>query len=102
MVPDEDGNIHAGRFGQKSPFPDLFQFTESAFFNELGITNKFNLTKHLPQGLPYPSACAPDNNNPNDVEGNDLIPSYRFNEMLAPVAPNRSHPAGKTDFHTPA
>ena len=100
MVPDENGNIHAGRFGQKSTFPDLFQFTESAFFNELGITNKFNLTKHLPQGLPFAAKCNPDTESPNDVNGNDLIPSYQFNEMLAPVAPTGSNTAGKTVFET--
>jgi CxxC motif-containing protein (DUF1111 family) len=100
MVPDENGNIHAGRFGQKANIVDVFEFTESAFFNELGITNKFNPTKHLPQGLPFAAKCNPDNNSPNDVNGNDLVPSYLFNEMLAPVAPTGSNAAGKTVFET--
>jgi CxxC motif-containing protein (DUF1111 family) len=98
MVPDQNGNIHIGRFGQKDTIPNLLMFTASAFDNEAGITNAYFPVKHLPQGLPYPAACAPDQNNPNDVNGHDFLQAYQFNELLAPVAPNNPNPAGKTVF----
>jgi CxxC motif-containing protein (DUF1111 family) len=87
MVPDQNGNIHAGRFGQKANVPNLLMFTAFAFNNELGITNAFFPVQHLPQGLPYPAACAPDTNNPEDVNGINFLQAYQFNELLAPVAP---------------
>lgn len=98
MVPDQNGAIHPGRFGQKANIPNLLMFTASAFNNEAGITNAFFPAKHLAQGLPYPAACAPDPNNPNDVNGEDFLQAYQFNELLAPVAPGDPNPAGKTVF----
>ena len=99
MVPDENGNLHVGRFGQKDNIVDLFQFTEEAFFNEMGITNKYNTVKHLPQGLPAPDVCSPDKNSPNDVNGGFLIPTYQFQELLAPATPLTGNSAGQTVFN---
>lgn len=102
MVPDQNtaqnGIMHVGRFGQKAFVPNLLMFTAMAFHDEVGITNAFFPVKHLPQGLPYPTKCAPDTNNPNDVNGADFIQSYQFNELLAPVTPGPPNQAGKTDF----
>jgi CxxC motif-containing protein (DUF1111 family) len=98
MVPDQDGNIHIGRFGQKDNIPNLLMFTASAFNNELGITNTYFPVKHLPQGLPYPAACAPDQNDPNDVNGTDFLEAYQFNELLAPVTPGSPNPTGQKVF----
>lgn len=98
MVPDQNGAIHVGRFGQKASIPNLLMFTASAFNNEAGITNAFFPVKHLAQGLPYPAACALDPNNPNDVNGEDFLQAYQFNELLAPVAPGPPNQAGKTVF----
>ncbi|HEY6274644.1 MAG TPA: di-heme oxidoredictase family protein [Terriglobales bacterium] len=98
MVPDQNGATHVGRFGQKASIPNLLMFTASAFNNEAGITNAFFPVKHLPQGLPYPAACAPDPNNPDDVNGEDFLHAYQFNELLAPVTPGNPNPAGKTVF----
>jgi hypothetical protein len=98
MVPDQNGNVHIGRFGQKDNVPNLLMFTANAFNNELGITNAYFPVKHLPQGLPYPAACAPDQNNPNDVSGDNMLEVYQFNELLAPVIPNNPNPAGKKVF----
>jgi CxxC motif-containing protein (DUF1111 family) len=91
MVPDQNGNIHAGRFGQKATIPNLLMFTAFAFNNEIGITNAYFPVQHLPSGQPYPPACATDLNNPEDVDGNDFLEAYQFNELLAPVAPNQSN-----------
>jgi CxxC motif-containing protein (DUF1111 family) len=94
MVPDQNGNIHVGRFGQKANIPNLLMFTAFAFNNEIGITNAFFPVKHLPQGLPYPRACDIDANSPQDVNGKDFLQAYQFNELLAPVAPQP--PTGQT------
>lgn len=78
-------------------------FTAFAFNNEIGITNAYFPVQHLPQGRSYPSACAPDTNNPEDVDGADLLPTYQFNELLAPVTPQPSTQqtlAGKAVFES--
>jgi CxxC motif-containing protein (DUF1111 family) len=103
MVPDQNGDIHAGRFGQKATIPNLLMFTAFAFNNEIGITNAYFPVQHLPSGQPYPPACANDSNSPEDVDGNDFLEAYQFNELLAPVAPNRSNSqtqAGKAVFES--
>ena len=96
MVPDENGVIRPGRFGQKSSIVSLFQFTADAEFNELGITTSagpfgvasaFNLSEHLPQGQPFPSACQSDNNTPQDVGQANMIKMTQFMALMAPIPP---------------
>jgi Di-haem oxidoreductase, putative peroxidase len=87
MVPDQFGNTHVGRFGQKSSIPNLLMFTAFAFWNEMGITNAYNPNKHLPQGQPIPPLCTNDTNSPNDVDGTDFVRTFLFNALLAPVTP---------------
>jgi len=87
MVPDQNGAFHVGRFGQKASVPNLLMFTALAFARELSITNAFFPVPHLPQGQPFPAACQPDADNPEDVDGKDFVQAYQFNEMLGPVAP---------------
>ena len=96
MVPDENGVIRPGKFGQKLSEVSLFQFNAHAEFNELGITtnsgpfgipSQFNPNEHLPQGLAYPSACQPDNNAPQDVSQTNMIKMTQFLELLAPLPP---------------
>jgi hypothetical protein len=96
MVPDENGTVRPGKFGQKLNIVSLFQFTANAEFNELGITNTNSLfgtasqffpTEHLPQGLPYPSACQSDANSPQDVLQVNMIKMTQFEELLAPIPP---------------
>ncbi|HEV2379240.1 MAG TPA: di-heme oxidoredictase family protein [Terriglobia bacterium] len=98
MVPDQNGNIHVGRFGQKSTFPTLLSFTAAAFNNETGITNAYFPVQHLPSGLPYPPKCAPDTHNPEDSTGSFMLQAHQFNELLAPVVPGPPNSAGKTVF----
>jgi Di-haem oxidoreductase, putative peroxidase len=94
MVADENGTIRPGRFGQKMDAVTLFQFTANAEYHELGITTnsdffgisaEFNPNEHLPQGLPYPPDCQPDNNSPQDVAQVNMIKITQFNELLAPI-----------------
>jgi hypothetical protein len=96
MVPDENGTVRPGRFGQKLNVVSLFQFTANAEFNELGITNTNSLfgtasqffpNEHLPQGLPYPSACQSDPNSPQDVNQVNMIKMTQFQALLAPIPP---------------
>jgi CxxC motif-containing protein (DUF1111 family) len=96
MVPDENGVIRPGKFGQKLNEVSLFEFNAHAEFNELGITtnsgpfgipSQFNPDEHLPQGLPYPSACQPDSNAPQDVAQDNMIKETQFLALLAPIPP---------------
>ena len=96
MVLDEYDTLRPGKFGQKLNVVSLFQFTANAEFNELGITNsnsifgnadQFFPNEHLPQGLPYPSACESDTNNPQDVNQANLIKMTQFQALLAPIPP---------------
>jgi hypothetical protein len=91
MVPDQNGQMHVGRFGQKASIPNLLMFTAFAFWNELGITNAFNPNKHLPQGQPIPPLCVDSPNSPNDVNGKDFVMTFLFNALLAPVTPQPSN-----------
>lgn len=90
MVPDENGVIRPGKFGQKSTIVTLYEFNFNAEFNELGMTNTAFPNKHLPQGLPYPSACVDDPNNPNDVNYTVAIKNTQFVSLLAPIPPGQS------------
>jgi len=111
MVPDENGVSRPGKFGQKLSEVSLFQFNAHAEFNELGITtnsgpfgipSQFNPNEHLPQGLPYPSACQPDNNAPQDVSQTNMIKMSQFIALLAPIPPqppNSQTQAGLTVFN---
>jgi len=101
MVADENGVVRPARFGQKLNVVSLFQFTGNAEFNELGITSSFFPNEHLPQGLPYPTACQPDANSPQDVSQINLIKMTQFNALLAPIAPQpptTTTTAGKVVF----
>ncbi len=100
MVSDENGTIRPGKFGQKLSNVTLFQFTYNAEFNELGITNNagpfgtasmFFPNEHLPQGLPYPSACQPDANSPQDVSQVNALKMTQFESLLAPIPPQPSN-----------
>ena len=112
MVPDESGVIRPGKFGQKLDAVSLFQFNANAEFNELGITtgagpfgvaSMFNSSEHLPQGLPFPTACQPDTNAPQDVSQVNMIKMTQFEALLAPIPPQpptSASTAGETVFNT--
>ncbi|MGO8795897.1 MAG: di-heme oxidoredictase family protein [Candidatus Sulfotelmatobacter sp.] len=101
MIPDENGVVRPGKFGQKLNVVSLFQFTANAEFNELGITNDNSLfgvsnqffpTEHNPQAyaennMTYPTACQPDGNTPQDVDQVNIIKMTQFQSLLAPIPP---------------
>lgn len=101
MIPDENGVVRPGKFGQKLNVVSLFQFTANAEFNELGITNDNSLfgvsnqffpTEHNPQAyaennMTYPTACQPDGNTPQDVNQVNIIKMTQFQSLLAPIPP---------------
>jgi Di-haem oxidoreductase, putative peroxidase len=96
MVPDENGVIRPGKFGQKLDAVSLFQFNANAEFNELGITTSsgpfgvpsaFNPNEHLPQGQPFPVACQSDTASPQDVSQSNMIKITEFVALLAPIPP---------------
>jgi CxxC motif-containing protein (DUF1111 family) len=85
MVPDQFGNLHVGRFGQKANVPNLLFFTASAMFDELGITTPIFLNEHLPQGIgPIPLACESISKSPQDTDGANTVSIYQFESFLAP------------------
>jgi CxxC motif-containing protein (DUF1111 family) len=112
MVPDENGVVRPGKFGQKGNIVSLFQFIANAEFNELGITNTNSLygvasaffpTEHLPQGLPFPNPCQTDPDPIQDVNQVNMIKMDQFIALLAPIAPqpsNSSIAAGQVVFET--
>ena len=86
MVPDQNGQIHVGRFGQKASIPNLLFFTLSAMFNELGITSPVFPNEHIPSGDQVISpGCETDPNDPQDVNGANSVSMYQFQAMLAPA-----------------
>ncbi len=96
MVPDQFGNLHVGRFGQKASVPNLLFFTVSAMFNELGITTPIFPNEHLPQGIgPIPSACESSPNSPQDTDGANSVSIYHFEVFLAPNTPLALTPAAQ-------
>ena len=111
MVPDENGIIRPGRFGQKLTEVSLFQFNADAEFHEIGITTNsgpfgvpsaFNPNEHLPQGLPFPSTCNTDTNSPQDVNQGNMIKITQFTALLAPLppaAPTSATTAGQIVFN---
>jgi hypothetical protein len=110
MVPDENGIVRPGKFGQKLNNVSLFEFVANAEFNELGITSTNSLfgvasaffpTEHLPQGQSFPNPCQPDDNTPQDVKQANMIKMTQFLSLLAPIPPqpsNTSIAAGEIVF----
>jgi len=58
MTRDDDGTLHAGRFGWKAETPTLEQFVAEAFRNELGITNPRAPVDLTPPSTAPTSECA--------------------------------------------
>ena len=115
-VPDQNGVLHVGRFGQKGQFPNLLHFTLGAMFNELGITDPVKTSfqdftvNHNPGGMPFTQGCNPDAGNPiedimNGVQGINSVQMYQFEALLAPVPTSgsgniKSMQTGKSAFET--
>lgn len=96
MVPDQNGDLHVGRFGQKASVPTLLFFTLSAMFNELGITSPTFLDEHIPSGdQTISQGCETDPNTPQDVDGVNSVSTYQFEALLAPAPTQALSPAAQ-------
>src|SRR5438093_8804679 len=49
-VLEAPGNVRVGRFGWKNQHASLLSFSSDAYLNEVGITNRFNLTENTSLG----------------------------------------------------
>ncbi|HYW72848.1 MAG TPA: di-heme oxidoredictase family protein [Pyrinomonadaceae bacterium] len=89
-VAEANGALRIGRFGWKSQDASLLTFAGGAYINEMGITNKFNLTEFttLCDNVPDNTPC---NAHPNTICGEDpdedIDAFARF--MRASKAPSR-------------
>lgn len=97
LVPDENGDIHVGRFGLKAQFASLLQFTAEATLHDLGITNPYLLDEDLPQGKFIPPICLRAAE-PNDPDGSATINPFHFMEYLAPHTPGPPNTNGQAQF----
>jgi CxxC motif-containing protein (DUF1111 family) len=103
-APDQTG---IGRFGWKNQHASLLSFSSDAYLNEMGITNKFNLSENTSLGRNVtPFDQVPDNqeceNNPGVNCGEDpeedIEAFTRFMRSLsAPTRDNTSVPNDATD-----
>ena len=104
MVPDENGQLHAGRFGHKASVPNLLFFTITAMFNELGITSPLFPNQHIPSGNQIINpGCQMDANNPEDPAGVSSVSIYQYQAMLGPAPtqpPGPAAQAGKIVFES--
>jgi CxxC motif-containing protein (DUF1111 family) len=96
MVPDENGQVHAGRFGHKASVPNLLFFTITAMFNELGITSPLFPNQHIPSGNQIINpGCQMDANNPEDPAGVSSVSIYQYQAMLGPAPTQPPGPAAQ-------
>lgn len=103
MVPDQNGNLHVGRFGQKAQIPSLLMFSAQALQNELGVTNPIFPVEHLPSGKPVPAACEGTAPEPVNDNGAKTVQDYQFMALLAPTptqALSNQAQLGKATFET--
>src|SRR5262252_7535769 len=64
------GNNRVGRFGWKNQQASLLSFSSDAYLNEIGITNRFNLTENTSLGRSVAAFdTVPDNTLCNDGSG---------------------------------
>jgi len=89
-VAEANGALRIGRFGWKSQDASLLTFSSGAYFNEMGITNRFSL-QEVTTLCDDVSDTTPCNNNPSircgEDPDNDIDAFARF--MRATKAPSR-------------
>jgi CxxC motif-containing protein (DUF1111 family) len=95
-VLESPGAVRVGRFGWKNQHASLLSFSSDAYLNEMGITNRFNLTENTSLGrsvasiddVPDNQPCASDGSvNCGEDGGEDIEVFARF--MRATRAPGR-------------
>jgi CxxC motif-containing protein (DUF1111 family) len=69
-VLEAPGNVRVGRFGWKNQHASLLSFSSDAYLNEIGITNRFNLTENTSLGSSVAAFdTVPDNTPCSDGSG---------------------------------
>ena len=75
-----------GRFSRKATTASLEEFNAGAYFNEMGITNRFNPVEGTVAGTPFGAGVdlAPE----PEIDATSLAASNMFVKLLGPVAPS--------------
>jgi CxxC motif-containing protein (DUF1111 family) len=75
-----------GRFSRKATTASLDEFNAGAFFNEMGVTNRFNPVEGTVAGVPFGAGVdlAPE----PEVDSASLAAASMFVKLLGPVAPS--------------
>ena len=100
MVPDWNGNLRVGRFGQKAAFASLLQTVGLAFGHDVGITNPVVTTEDCPQGnCSIPGICV-RRSELNDPVGVETVQMFDFLVYLAPNTPGVGNANGQALFNS--
>lgn len=100
MVPDWNGNLRVGRFGQKAQIASLLQTVGLAFGHDVGITNPVVTTEDCPQGnCSIPGNCI-KRSELNDMNGVETVQIYDFLVYLAPNTPGTGNANGQALFNS--
>ena len=81
-------NRRVGRFGRKATVASLTEFNAGAFFNEMGITNRLNLTEGTVAGQVLPAGVDLLFPEP-EIDAASLAATDAFVHLLAPPAGQR-------------
>jgi CxxC motif-containing protein (DUF1111 family) len=100
-VPDWNGTMRPGRYGNKAQLASLVQAVGTAFLIDIGITNPVNLVEECSNGAPG-SCTIPPNclkaREPNDPNGKITIQIFDYVVFLAPNPPLGGHDRGQALF----
>ena len=79
-------NGRVGRFSRKATTASLEEFNAGAYFNEMGVTNRFNPIEGTVGGTPFGAGVdlAPE----PEIDATSLAASNTFVKLLGPVAPS--------------
>ncbi|MEO8140920.1 MAG: di-heme oxidoredictase family protein [Gemmatimonadota bacterium] len=86
-------NGHVGRFGRKASVASLTEFNAGAFFNEMGVTNRFNPFEGTIAGTPFQPGIDPAPE--PEVDAASLAAADAFVRFLSPVAPVAATPESR-------
>jgi CxxC motif-containing protein (DUF1111 family) len=79
-------NGRVGRFSRKATTASLEEFNAGAYFNEMGITNRFNPVEGTFAGVPFDPLVDPAPE--PEIDATSLAASDMYVKLLGPVAPS--------------
>jgi CxxC motif-containing protein (DUF1111 family) len=79
-------NGRVGRFSRKATTASLEEFNAGAYFNEMGVTNRFNPIEGTIGGTPFGAGVDPAPE--PEIDATSLAASNSFVTLLGPVAPS--------------